>query len=156
MNQHSRISLFKNEYEFLSNFYACPIEFEGIIFPSVEHAYVAAKTEDRMIRYKISQIPAIDAGVAKRMGRHIGLRKNWEIKKLRVMESLLRQKFSQEPLKQKLLDSGNKYIEEGNYWHDNYWGVCYCKKCIDIPSENHLGKLLMKIREELYENISSG
>jgi hypothetical protein len=37
---------FHNEYRFLSNFYPAEVSFEGLVFPTVEHAYVAAKTTD--------------------------------------------------------------------------------------------------------------
>lgn len=52
-------------------------------------------------------------------------------------------------LKKKLLETGDAELIEGNYWHDNTWGQCYCPRCKNKIGENHLGKLLMKIRESL-------
>ena len=39
--------------------------------------------------------------------------------------------------------NGEEYLEEGNTWHDTYWGVCNGK------GKNKLGKILMQVREEL-------
>ena len=65
------------------------------------------------------------------------------------MKKLLKQKFSNTEFRNFLLSTGDLYIEEGNYWHDNFWGNCYCKKCIEIEGINKLGKLVMEIRDEL-------
>ena len=70
------------------------------------------------------------------------------------MKELLRQKFNQQPFKQKLMQTIKAHIEEGNYWHDNFWGNCLCPKCKDIPGENNLGKAIMEIRSELFEKDS--
>ena len=77
------------------------------------------------------------------MGRHLPLRPDWEDVKLSVMEGLLRQKFREEPFKSQLKATGDAQLVEGNYWGDVYWGVCRGQ------GENHLGKLLMKIRGEI-------
>jgi ribA/ribD-fused uncharacterized protein len=144
------IDKFDGENKFLSNFHMCIVWYEGIPYPTIEHAYQAAKTFDLNQRKYIAGIPWNKAGQAKRIGKRIPLRNNWEEIKLSVMEDLLRQKFGVRPnFKQKLLDTGNEELIEGNYWHDNYWGNCKCKKCIDKPGLNMLGKLLMKIRSDL-------
>ena len=142
----NEINLFKDEYEVYSNFYPCIIIFEDIEYPTLEHAYQAAKTLDQNIRKKISMIPASQAGKAKRLGSKVKLRPNWELIKLTIMKNLLIQKFSKEPFKSLLLNTYDIMIIEGNYWHDNYWGDCYCSKCQDIVGQNNLGKLIMKIR----------
>lgn len=67
------------------------------------------------------------------------------------MNDLLWQKFNQEPFKTKLLQTGSETIIEGNWWHDNFWGICQCKKCEYIEGENNLGFLLMHIRTELVQ-----
>lgn len=87
-------------------------------------------------------------GEAKRLGRKATLRLDWEKVKLTIMEDLLRQKFAWKELKEKLLSTGDEELVEGNTWSDTFWGVCNGK------GENHLGKLLMKIREELKEKQS--
>lgn len=149
------IDNFRHDYYFLSNFYPCRIYWGGIGFPTVEHAYQATKTDDEKIIKKIANLHADKAGIAKWMGNKCKLRPHWDKTKLTLMLTLLRQKFDQSALKQKLLNTGSQELVEGNYWHDNYWGDCKCKKCKDIIGLNMLGILLMKLRRE-YENINNG
>ena len=140
---------FENEFEFLSNFSKSEIILDGIIYPTVEHFFQAMKTKDPIQRAEIAAAPT--PGKAKRLGRHVQLRSDWEEVKEQIMEDGLRLKFADPELKAKLLATGDKYLEEGNTWHDNYWGVCYCIDCQDIMGKNHLGKLLMKLRTEFME-----
>ena len=132
---------FKNEYFFLSNFYSSNIRFLGINYPTIEHFYQAAKSfwpgEVQLI------VEAENPGQAKRLGKKIELHPDWENIKLSVMELALRLKFSNPIMRQKLLDTEDAYLEETNYWNDVWWGVC------NGVGENHLGRLLMKIRDEL-------
>lgn len=143
------IDNFRHEYFFLSNFYPCRVYWGGIAFPSVEHAYQAAKTDDDQIITKISKLHADKAGTAKYIGNKLKLRPHWEDTKLTVMLTLLRQKFDQKSLKKKLLDTKGHELVEGNYHHDNFYGICKCKKCQDIMGRNHLGKQLMFLRSEI-------
>jgi len=143
------IDKFHGEYRFLSNFYPCKIFYKGVGFPSVEHAYVAAKTFDITIITTISLLRPDQAGKAKRIGRKLKLRSDWEEVKLDIMEYLLIQKFDQISLKEKLFQTGQIKLIEGNTWHDNFYGNCECPKCQNIKGENHLGKLLMKVRKLL-------
>jgi hypothetical protein len=140
------IDEFKNYYEMFSNFYPVLIYYAERNFPSVEHAFVASKSDDPMVWYKVSQIPEDQAGKAKRFGKKIKLRKNWDIIKLSYMKRFLMQKFSYQRFKELLLSTGDTILIEGNYWHDNYWGDCYCPKCVNIIGQNQLGKMLMKVR----------
>jgi ribA/ribD-fused uncharacterized protein len=139
----SRIDSFQGEYRFLSNFWPAVVEYEGITYPSIEHAYQAAKTLDRNERRRIAAI--VEPGDAKRAGRALpNQRKDWEQVKLRVMEDCVRYKFTHHAdLRDKLLATGDAELIEGNTWNDRFWGVC------DGQGENHLGKILMKIRAEL-------
>jgi len=135
------IDSFSDRYSFLSNFYPCRIEYEGIIYPSAEHAFQAAKTLNIQQRKQIAD--ATTPGIAKRMGRKVILRNDWEDVKLGVMTEILRKKFQNRELANKLLTTGSQELVEGNYWHDYFWGVCNGK------GQNHLGKILMKIRERI-------
>lgn len=134
------ISKFRREYYFLSNFFFVSVIFDGEIYPSVEHAYMAAKTTDKISRKEIKD--AKTPGEAKRLGKLVKLRENWDEIKLEVMESLLLQKFGDEnpKLKRRLLETQDALLMEGNNWGDTFWGVC------NGEGENNLGKLLMKIR----------
>ena len=137
------ISEFQGEYRFLSNFWPAIVTLDNVRYPSVEHAYMAAKTTDQKTRMKIREQPT--AAMAKKLGRSIQLRPDWEQIKLGVMESLVRQKFQEIDLKTRLLATNNQEIIEGNTWNDTFWGVCRGK------GSNHLGKILMKVRDELFE-----
>lgn len=142
------INNFDDKYRFLSNFSHSTIMYEGIEYPTIEHAFQAAKTFDVKQRQQIANLKT--PGEAKRAGRReVVLRKDWEEVKDGIMYELLKEKFKNPELKSKLLDTGDEFLEEGTMWHDNYWGNCYCEKCKDIVGKNILGKLLMKVRDEL-------
>ena len=143
------IDKFDGEYAFLSNFYPSRIlydEYENWYAPTVEHAFQAAKTLN--IEEEIDILASATPGQAKRLGRRCQLRKDWEEAKDDVMYSLLRRKFSIPELRDKLLATDDAILIEGTTWHDNYWGGCSCSKC-NGRGKNRLGKLLMKVREEL-------
>ncbi len=133
------ITRFRDEYDFLSNFYVVDIEYDGIVYPSVEHAFQAAKTLDDDERLKISLLDTPTK--AKRAGRKVKLRSDWEEVKLDIMKELIVIKFKDPVLKEKLLSTGNATLIEGNTWRDYYWGECRGK------GQNHLGKILMEVRE---------
>ena len=86
------IKEFQGENRFLSNFHPCRIDWEGIIYPSVEHAYQASKTLDKNERLKIANLST--PGRAKRAGQKLEIRPDWEEVKVPIMESLVRQKFT--------------------------------------------------------------
>lgn len=138
------INSFQGEYRFLSNFYPAWVTYEGEEYPSTEHAYQAAKTTDTGMRAWIKN--AKTPGDAKRCGREVDVRDDWETIKPIVMLDLLLQKFNHPHLKKKLLATGDANLVEGNRWHDNYWGKCNCGRC-RAGGLNMLGRLLMKVRE---------
>lgn len=117
------ISSFTGYYCFLSNFYPSVVSLDGIEYQSVEHAYQAAKTLDKEERKPFHKHPLPTAAEAKKLGRKLTLRSDWEGVKLSVMEGLLVQKFAHPDLKEKLLETGEDLLVEGNYWGDVYWGV---------------------------------
>lgn len=139
----NKIDKFTGEYRFLSNFFTCLVSFGGESYRSVEHAYQAAKTLDAFERADIRRIPT--PGKAKRAGRKVTLRVDWPDIKVGIMTNLLRSKFGNdnEPLRAKLLDTGDAELIEGNNWGDRFWGVCLGS------GRNELGKALMRVREEL-------
>jgi ribA/ribD-fused uncharacterized protein len=141
------IKIFNRQYRFLSNFYPSIVTLDKLDYPSVEHAYQAAKTKNLKLREVMRNCET--ASIAKRLGQVIELRPDWELIKIFQMRNLLQQKFNIIELKEKLLQTKNYNLIEGNYWHDNFWGNCTCPKCTEIPGQNNLGKLLMQIRTEL-------
>ncbi len=142
------IKTFQEEYRFLSNFYPSPIAYQEDIYPTAEHLYQALKTKNELTRkhIRIARTP----GQAKKMGRTIPsiyFRRDWEEIKYELMFMVVRLKFSQNSkLKQALFRTEGRTLTEGNRWHDNIWGNCLCPKCIQITGENHLGKILMRVR----------
>lgn len=136
------IKEFRGEYRFLSNFWPATVVLDEVEYPTVEHAYQAAKCRHRSDRVYIRA--AETPGEAKKRGRQVEIRRDWDDIKLSTMERLLRQKFSQEPLRSKLIATGDQELIEGNAWGDTFWGVSWGK------GWNHLGKLLMAIREEMH------
>lgn len=141
-DSNNRISSFRGPYRFLSNFWSAEVHFEGMIYPSVEHAYQAAKTLDVVERRRIAALPT--PAQAKRAGRALPLRPDWESVKFTVMEACVRDKFTRDAdLRAKLLATGDAYLEEGNNWGDRVWGV------YQGEGENRLGRILMHVRDEL-------
>jgi len=136
---------FRGKYAFLSNFYPAKVIGWGIEFPTSEHAYVACKTKDMEIRRHIATLNT--PGDAKRYGRKIQLREDWDDVKVACMRAILRRKFS-DPELRRWLKAVNGDIVEHNTWHDNFWGVCICGKC--TGGQNVLGKLLMEVRNEVH------
>jgi ribA/ribD-fused uncharacterized protein len=136
------IESFNEENSFLSNFSLVNVTYNNISFPSVENAYQAAKCK---YAEDMNEFVNISSGKAKRKGKLVAIRDDWEDVKISIMEDLIRQKFNQEPYKTKLINTGDVEIQEGNNWGDKFWGVCIKTKI----GENNLGKLIMKIRKEI-------
>jgi ribA/ribD-fused uncharacterized protein len=143
------IATFRGEHRFLSNFAAFPVVFDGVEYPTAEHAYVAAKTLDPEIRASVRRIDT--PGNAKYRGRSIVLRADWDDVRDEVMLAIVRSKFTRNPqAREQLIATGDAELIEGNTWHDNYWGRCRCKGCRGVvEAHNVLGRLLMMVREEL-------
>jgi len=132
------IDKFDGDYRWLSNFYPTEVTYEDIKYPTVENAYQAAKTLD--IQQRVPFEIMTPSG-AKAAGRALVMRKDWNSVKLHVMNQLVFQKFMfNEDLKEKLMETENDMIVEGNTWNDTFWGVC------EGEGENHLGQLIMQTR----------
>lgn len=136
---------FSGKYRFLSNFHPVDVGYEGLIYPSVEHAFQAAKTLNTGLRAAIRM--AGSPGAAKKMGRAVKLRDDWEDVKIEVMAHLLERKFAHPGYRKMLLDTGNEELIEGNTWGDTFWGVCGGK------GKNNLGILLMDLRFALRASV---
>jgi ribA/ribD-fused uncharacterized protein len=141
------IDSFKGENSFLSNFYPSPVTMDGITYPTVEHAFQAAKTDDQEIRQQIAN--KATPGKAKRAGGGRGIVKDfdqvaWDVKKVATMRQLVFDKFFCYPdLADQLKATGTQQLIEGNVWNDTFWGVCRGN------GQNHLGEILMQVRNEL-------
>ncbi len=138
-----RVDRFVGEHRFLSNFFPCPVSDErGVVYPSVEHAYQAAKASTDAERRAIVEAPT--AKKAKHRGSKLTPPADWKHRKVEVMRSLLLRKFAAgTELARLLLSTGDAELVEGNDWGDEFWGRC------NGVGENHLGRLLMDIRSDL-------
>jgi len=139
----SEINTFRGRYSFLSNFYEAPVTYRDLTYGNAEAAFQAQKcrTEEERLPFTEYNPPR-----AKSAGRRVNLRPDWEEVKVGLMEEIVRAKFSQnEELKFLLLGTGDALLVEGNTWNDTFWGV----NLKTGRGENHLGILLMKIRDEL-------
>ena len=144
--ERGSIDFFREEYDFLSNFYPAKMYFEGTAYLNSEAAYQAQKCAGTGEQAQFSRLSADEA---KRLGRQVSLRPDWDQVKLELMERIVRAKFSQHPrLAKKLLETGDKPLIEGNYWHDIYWGIDMKTR----EGENHLGRILMTLRGEYRQN----
>ena len=143
VHDNNNIKGFFGEYRWLSNFHVCTIfdARNNRVYSSTEAAYMAQKTLSSIIRDKFETLSPKDA---RKYGQEIRLRHDWEQIKLKVMYEVNLEKFTRhKDLRQKLIDTGHKYLEETNWWNDRYWGAHFG------DGQNNLGKILMYIREGL-------
>lgn len=141
-----KVEQFRGAYFFLSNFSPAWVDLDGEEYRTVEHAYQAAKTMDLSERLTIRRV--VTPGGAKRLGREVSLRPDWEAMRILVMRGLLRQKFApRTEYAVHLLATGDRELVEGNWWGDTFWGV----SLQDGKGANMLGKLLMEIRFQLQD-----
>lgn len=141
VHDDSQIKGFFGEYRYLSNYHVADVFYDGLMYPSSEHAFQAAKSLDNGVRQSFRLLKCAEA---KRLGQEVELRKDWGRVKLQVMYEILLDKFTRyEDLKEALLATGEKYLEETNHWNDKFWGVC------DGEGSNFLGYLLMTIRSKI-------
>ena len=135
------IDSFRGQYFFLSNFCEVPVIYDGITYLNNEAAFQAQKTINKEERIDFSML---NPSQAKRMGRRVSLRPDWEEVKFDIMYEICKAKFTQnQSYKENLLKTGDAELIEGNDWGDKIWGQ------VNGIGENHLGKILMRIREEL-------
>jgi len=157
------IDQFRGRYEFLSNFYPAPVHYDGITYPSAEHAYQAAKCHDNALiiavkgstfntpeycknglelKFAIAAEPS--SSKARQMGKTLPLRPDWEQVKLDIMLQIVTLKFQDEHLAAMLKRTAPCILIEGNNWGDTFWGVDVAKGGL-----NMLGKVLMHVRDNI-------
>jgi N-glycosidase YbiA len=132
---------FIGRWAFLSNFCPSPITIGGITYPTAEHAYQAQKAYKDEDRQKV--LNAKTPGEAKRIGRNIPTRGDWNAVRIDVMRAVIAAKFAEPSMARRLIETGNIEIVEDNYWGDQFWGVCAGS------GQNWLGRLLMEERARL-------
>lgn len=136
--QTQPITQFDGDHRFLSNFYGVAVTYNGIRFLNNEAAYQAQKEPERALEF--ADLPP---NKAKRLGRKVTMRPDWDKVKDQIMYELNQMKYAEPHMRTKLLATGDRELIEGNHWNDRYWGVC------NGTGQNKLGKILMRIRNEL-------
>lgn len=144
----NRINRFRGDYFYLSNFYNAPVEYKGVHFKNNEAAFQSAKLIGTSAESNRKKFSNMEPSMAKREGRRVVLRSDWEKVKDKVMYDIVKNKFINNPaLKNKLLETDDAILTEGNTWNDTYWGYDTKQK----RGLNKLGKILMQVRRELKE-----
>jgi len=145
IHDENSIKGFFGDFRWLSNFYTTPVYYDGLLYKSSENAYQAAKL---LPHYRV-ELQTVSASTAKRLWKSFGedslyddTPDAWDDRKYDVMSVILFDKFYRNVLlREKLLETDDKFLEETNWWKDVYWGVD-----AKLGGENNLGKILMKIR----------
>jgi ribA/ribD-fused uncharacterized protein len=139
---------------YLSNFYIVDVEYLDVVYPSSEHAYMSAKSdeivvidEQEILWKEFCKRRDVRPSKVKGQSRYLTLPENWNEIKIDVMYNVLVNKFKNESLRKRLLSTGNQNIQEGNWHSDVFWGVDL--KSTPNVGENHLGRLLMRVRDEI-------
>ena len=139
----TEIKGFFGPYRWLSNFHPCTVEFDGLTYPSTENAYQASKIipEEREVLAECT--PNESKKLWKALTKIDASDVEWNARRYEMMKIITLEKYlKHEDLRKMLLDTGEKYLEETNYWGDVYWGVDIKK-----GGENQLGQLLMNVRK---------
>ena len=139
MEETREMKTFTGAFDFLSNFYPCRVEIDGICYGNAEAAFQAQKCKNASDRAAFADLSAVKA---KRKGRQVALRPDWDKVRLQVMEHVVRAQFRQNQLlAARLAATGTMPLEEGNSWGDTFWGV----DSRTGIGENHLGRILMMV-----------
>lgn len=132
---------FFDEFRFLSNFHVTPVHFNGNDYMSSEHAYMAAKARNKKDHDYVQS--AKSCSQAKKRGSEIELVDDWELMKVEIMYLINLNKYSNPTMAALLATTGNRYLEETNWWGDKIWGVC------EGIGQSLLGRVIMQVRTEL-------
>ncbi len=133
---------FVDKYRYLSNFHLSKVVFDGITFSSSENAYQSSKLlliEDKIAISNVSPVESRKFWIDKEKKYSP---EKFDQLKISIMRIILFDKFTRDTcIRTKLLNTKGLFLEETNWWNDTFWGVCKGK------GSNHLGKLLMEVRD---------
>lgn len=135
----------------LDNFSAFSVEIDGVVYKTIEHAFQTLKfleTAPEVAKIIKNCKSPFEARLLAHQYKPMR-RKDWGEIKYKVMEMLLTHKVLQNHyVKEKLINT-NPYtiIEDCGEDDDKDWGCG-----LDGTGENHLGKIWMKIRNNLKDN----
>lgn len=148
------IDSFRGEHGYLSNFSPHPVLYEYILYPTSEHAFAAAKAANKEDHDWIASAPTPASakhrgGSRGENGRTIQIRDDWNEVKDLVMFKVVLAKFTQnKEIANLLLETGDTWLIEGNWWHDDYWGMVRGADG-QWKGQNKSGMILMLVREIL-------
>lgn len=140
----NKITEFKGEHNWLSNFFPCNILVDGEWYPSVEHAYMSHKCDNPWWKSKCRD-RATSAAEIKRLSKLVNLVEGWDDMRISVMQKCLEAKFRLPAFANKLIETGDAIIEEGNNWGDEFWGI----NLKTGAGSNNLGILILQIRNNI-------
>ena len=144
------ITEFRGEHHYLSNFFPSAIvhtltDGRKMRFSNAEAAFQAEKALPRA--HEFCDLSPSDA---KRLGRQVILRADWDDVREDIMRRVVHEKFAQHPdLAQKLIATGDACLIEGNTWNDRTWGAVYDMHRERYVGQNKLGEILMDVRDAL-------
>ena len=141
VHDEKNIAGFVADYRWLSNYFLCRVEWEGRVYGSAEAAYHSGK----YLRAERDVFTNLDPDPARKLSRAKPYdTAAWEVRQVPTMREVVWAKFSQNPeLAKKLLATGDRYLEETNWWGDSFWGVYRGE------GQNLLGKIVMDTRARL-------
>ncbi len=152
VHDEAQIKGFFFDYRWLSNFSKGKCCYEGDIYLYSENAYQAAKVSPEHRKRFFFCSPSESKKIWKDLPPIDISKDDWDKRKYDVMFDIVVSKFLfNKDLRQKLIDTGNRYLEETNHWHDNFYGYCICERCKDKIHQNMLGKILM-LNRTFYQN----
>lgn len=137
---------FRGSLSFCSNFYPhyMPVNMNGHIVRATSESWYQAKKcvdlDDALA------ILGMEPAEAKRLGRKVQIRPDWDEVKVTIMRKILQVKFSDPELLCRLKATAPEELIEWNHWHDTFWGRCYCDRHQNT-GQNWLGRLLIEIRD---------
>ena len=133
---------FFGPFRYLSNFYPCHVPLNGLDYPSSECAYQAQKLVPEL-REPFTRMTDVQSKKGWKLVPEEGRVPNWDEHKFTVMQEVVFSKFlHNHDLRDKLVETEGKYLEESNHWYDKFFGVCIHTNI----GHNHLGRILMATR----------
>lgn len=130
----------------LDIFFPFEVNFGGVTFPSVGHAFESARSlEESWVRTCIN--PNSTKEILYRRHEELEIVPNWNQIKLKLMFDLITQKYSDKKLKAELLDTKGQNIEAGGEDASEFWGKNWAVE--PNTGENWLGRIIMEVRSNL-------
>lgn len=141
-SSYSKIHEGKELSNFFSAVFPLTLQCGTFTFSSAEAAYQCLK-QPRLTKAKVALFQVMTPSTAKQYGQTIPLRADWEHVKIAAMQYVLEAKFTNQSMRTALLNTNDEPLIHLSPW-DRYWGVDNMGN-----GENHLGRLLMDLRERI-------